>query len=123
MDASTMNAHWHPQSHLLDQFRVDQFVRLEELDEGMRAISERLGLSMPGDHLERRQANPYATSRPETREYCGNLSNIKLMEIKAATGVFPDNWAFLHDQSIRQEIAKVYRRDFEMLPYELSDAT
>jgi hypothetical protein len=110
------NAHWRPQTYVLNRFRIDMHVRLERLRDDILELERRLGLPAWSASLPQRQANVYHDAVNAEPVFHGNWTNEQLIDLKRKTGAFPAKATF-YDAHLRARVEFAYRDDFDALPY------
>jgi len=117
-DNDTVNGHWRRQSFSFELYEIDAFVRIEHLLDDLRPVCERVGVECDEELLgTRRQTNPYGKQLDLSPNEVARMTNRQLIELKEKTGQFPQKDAF-YTPELRARVAKIYERDFELLPYE-----
>lgn len=118
VDEGYCNRHWRRQSYLLEDHHIDAFARIEAL----RADFEPLR-TIVGDaafrHFERKMQRVHYRSADEAHAEgdLADVSNSELIAWQESHGALPGKSHFLGPETIPR-IRAIYRRDFEILPYD-----
>jgi hypothetical protein len=116
------NPHWRRQSYLLEDYRIDAWVRLERLGEDFRKIGPRVGVDRLDFFEQRIQSNPYDPAAADAAEAARAadmpaMGSREVIAWRERHGAFPPKDAFL-TEATRARIRRIYARDFALLPYE-----
>jgi hypothetical protein len=120
VDERDCNPHWRRQTYVLDDQRVDDFVRLEALHAEMTRLADAVGaqrLALLEGRLQATRGAAEGDRPAEAGEDASGLSSAEVAARRGASGRFPPAASFLTPET-SERIRRIYAADFARLPYD-----